>query len=95
MKRLLPAFLLPLVACIGYSDIDGNGRLVDVQRDVAPFRAVEVSDGLRAEIAVGPQNVTLHLDDNIVDHVRAEVRGESSSSKHGSAAWDSIRAQAP
>lgn len=76
MKRLLSALLLSLVGCIDYTDIDGNGRLVDVQRDVAAFRAVEVADGLRAEIAVGPQNVTMHLDDNIVRYVRVEVRGD-------------------
>ena len=79
MRPLLPALLLPLVsfaACIDSNDIDGSGRLVDVQRDVGAFRAVEVSDGLNADIAVGPQNVRLHLDDNIVDHVRVEVRGD-------------------
>ena len=76
MRHLLPALLLSLVGCIDSSEIDGNGRIVEVERDVSTFRAIEVSDGLRAEVAVGPQHVTLRLDDNILDHVRVEVRGD-------------------
>jgi hypothetical protein len=67
--------LLTLAACVDTENIEGNGRLVDVRRDVAAFHAVEASDGLRVEITVGPQNVALQLDDNIVDFVRVEVRG--------------------
>ena len=76
MKTLhLPTLLLALVACVDDGNIEGSGELVDVQQDVAAFHAVEVSDGLRAEIVVGPQNVALHLDDNIAHHVRVVVRG--------------------
>ena len=76
MRNLLPALLLSLVACLDHSDIDGSGQIIELRRDVAAFRAVEVADGLRAEIAVGPQEVTLRLDDNIIDRVRVEVRGD-------------------
>ncbi|MDF2697482.1 MAG: hypothetical protein K0S65_5865 [Labilithrix sp.] len=74
-KPGLIAAIFALAACADTGNIEGSGRLVEVQRDVAAFHAVEVSDGLRVEVAVGPQSVALHLDDNILDHVRIEVRG--------------------
>lgn len=71
----LCTLLVTLAGCFDDRDVEGSGRLVDVQTDVAAFHGVSVSDGLHAEIAIGPQSVALHLDDNIVDHVRVEVRG--------------------
>jgi hypothetical protein len=64
---------LALPGCDDVSSIKGSGRLVDARRDVAAFHAVHVSDGLRAEIVVGPQSVDLHLDDNILEHVDVHV----------------------
>jgi hypothetical protein len=69
------ATIVALAGCFSDRSIEGSGRLVDVQRNVAAFHAVAIADGLRAQIAIGPQEVALHVDDNIVDHVRVEVRG--------------------
>jgi cytoskeletal protein CcmA (bactofilin family) len=65
--------LVSLTACGGDEVIRGNGQLVTTTRSAPPFSGVSISDGLRAEVDVGAQTVTLLVDDNVAPHVRTDV----------------------
>jgi hypothetical protein len=69
---LTAALLLGATAC---ETIYGSGRAAEEERSVAPFRAVLVRAGLRAQISPGPQRVVVTGDDNIVPHVMTQVHG--------------------
>ncbi len=70
----LGALLLIVTAC-GPS---GSGNLVTEHRDVAPFTAISVSEGIEVELVVDPTEsptVAVTFDDNLLERVVTEVRG--------------------
>jgi len=56
------------------ADVHGSGNVVDEFRQVSEFTAIEVSDGIAANVMVGfDQGVRLVGDDNLVALVKTEV----------------------
>jgi hypothetical protein len=73
MRPIACVLFVPLAACWWGDGIDGDGRIVEVEKQVEAFHAVELSDGLPAEIVPGPERVVLRLDSNLVELVRVDV----------------------
>jgi hypothetical protein len=60
---------------MGCETVHGSGRSAKESRLVPEFTAIEVSAGLRAHLATGPQEVALSGDDNILPYVSTTVAG--------------------
>ena len=55
--------------------LDGSGRITSETRSVSGFDRIAVGDEFDVEVTVGPAaSLTLSGDDNLLPHVRAEVR---------------------
>ncbi|HKE14915.1 MAG TPA: head GIN domain-containing protein [Kofleriaceae bacterium] len=68
---------LLLPACFGPS-VKGSGHTVQQPRGAAQFRRIDVRGSTDVVARVGPAtSVTVSGDDNIVPHVRTEVRGDT------------------
>ncbi|HWM88904.1 MAG TPA: head GIN domain-containing protein [Kofleriaceae bacterium] len=69
--------LLALPGCFG-PQIQGSGNAIQQPRSVAGFRRIEIKGSTDVVATVGPATqVTVSGDDNIVPHVRTEVRGDT------------------
>lgn len=71
------AMLLP--ACNTVS-IEASGSIVAETRDVAAFDEIDASQGVVVRLTVEPGAVpvvTVNYDDNLIDHVVTEVRGDA------------------
>jgi hypothetical protein len=80
LSRALIGFLMPAVtACFGMdfeAGLEGSGRVVSQTRNVSGFDRVAVEDHFDVEVTVGTApSLTLSGDDNLLPHVRTEVRG--------------------
>ena len=76
-RALLVAGLLATVAACGTA---GSGNLMTEQRDVGDFDSVRVGGGINLVLEVvpgGSQEVTVTYDDNLLDRVVTEVRGDT------------------
>ena len=80
---LLGALSLPLIAATGCNrylgEIDGSGipETIDVAAD-NDFDQLELSHGFDVDVVVtdGPPSIEVTVDDNLVDHLEVEVRGD-------------------
>ena len=78
MKRAA-GFLL-LAAAVTACGTPGSGVMAEEQRVVAEFTRVDVRDGLNVELRLGSAvdgEVIVRFDDNLLDHIRTEVEGET------------------
>lgn len=56
--------------------VEGSGRVVDENRTVSDFSKIDVSAGIQVRVDAGPRSALgLRGEDNILPHVRTEVRG--------------------
>ncbi len=72
----LPLLAVAFAAC----STAGSGVIVEEQRFVAEFNCIDVSDGLSVELRVDSTTageVIVRFDDNLLDHVRTEVEGQT------------------
>jgi Putative auto-transporter adhesin, head GIN domain len=54
--------------------IEGSGVLASEPRDVSPFTGVSLLGQGRVQVEIGePQSITVHTDDNLLEHVLTEV----------------------
>ena len=60
---------------LGCDTVRGSGRAANESRVVPEFNAVEVSAGLNANVGLGPQEVALSGDDNILPSISTSVQG--------------------
>ncbi len=68
--------LLALSAC----GTVGSGDLSADERSVGSFNSLEVGDGINVDLTIDPaaaSSVTVNYDDNLLDQVVTEVRGET------------------
>lgn len=73
--------ILAVVFCFGVQafsqrkpKIKGNRSVIEVTEDLAPFRAIELSDDLDIRIEKGPsESVSIEADDNLVDILKFKV----------------------
>jgi hypothetical protein len=73
---ILLAVMLLLVACDDGEE--GSGRLSTESRAVGEFTAVDVSQALHSEITIGtPLAVEVEFDDNLLENLQIEVRGDT------------------
>jgi hypothetical protein len=80
VSRALVAVVVAVVsACMGIDfepGLDGSGVAKSETRDVSGFDRVAVEDDFVVEVTVGPAaSLSLTGDDNLLPHVRTEVRG--------------------
>jgi len=79
LLRSLSLFAVVLAAaCISFGQpgIDGSGRVVSQGRSMTGFDRVSVEDEFDVVVTVGPAHaVQVTADDNLLPHVRTEVRG--------------------
>jgi Putative auto-transporter adhesin, head GIN domain len=69
--------LLVIVSCNVIGEI-GNGNVVKEERKVSSFNAIEVSGAFDVELVQGTAiAVTVEADDNLMDLIRTEVRGNT------------------
>jgi hypothetical protein len=79
-RLLLPAALIVLAMISGCSLIPavGSGRYVDKTYELADFTHVEVSSAFQYQITRGDTfSVTVRIDDNLVDRLQVEKRGDT------------------
>ena len=72
--------LLTLGLAVAACGLAGSGNLITEARDVPPFEAVEVSSGINLVLKVVPdgvQAVSVTYDDNLLDNIETEVRGNT------------------
>jgi len=79
MKRYVVSVLIlstaMLTAC---NTMSGSGNVVTRQIDVGTFSRLEVSDGFTVILAIGaPEDVTVQVDDNLVDVLDVGVSGDT------------------
>lgn len=79
-RHLILSFTLSLsaigsaAALTGCDTITGSGEAARDERQLEPFDSVVIDAGLVAEVTVGPQQVVVSGDDNIVPWVQTVVR---------------------
>jgi hypothetical protein len=60
----------------GFRGIKGSGDVVTQKRDLSGFKAVDVGGIFEVEITAGKEfAVEVQADDNLLEHIRTEVRG--------------------
>jgi hypothetical protein len=69
---LVPVLAVALVGC---EELQGNGDIVEQERPAGVFSTVSLAEGLRGEVAVGPQaSVKIRGDSNLLEHIQLEIR---------------------
>lgn len=71
--RRMATWIACAAALTGCDTIYGSGRPFEETRDLPPFDSVVVAEGLAARVGIGPQEVSLRGDDNIVPEVLTTV----------------------
>lgn len=80
MNRLSPLFIATSLLCVtgclvAYSGIRGSGIRVSESRDLSGFDAVDLSGVGTLKVEMGETHeVTITVDDNLIDFVETEVR---------------------
>ncbi len=77
MTLLACALVFP--AC-DTNSIDASGSIVTETRDVSSFDEIDASQGIVVRLTVDSSiaaSVTVHYDDNLVDHVLTDVNGDT------------------
>jgi len=58
--------------------VNGSGNVVDETRTVADFNKIEVGSGIQVRVDAGPRSALgVRGEDNVLPHVRTEVRGST------------------
>ena len=75
---LSSAALLLLAGPAWAEQVNGSGNVVDQTRTVADFNKIDVSAGIQVRVDAGPRSALgVRGEDNILPHVRTEVRGST------------------
>ena len=70
MRATAAALLLFVTGC---SELIGSGVAVSERRAVGEYKGVAVRSGLRARLGVGPQDVVITTDDNLIRLIETKV----------------------
>jgi hypothetical protein len=63
---------------LGIDAVSGSGHIVSQTRAVPAFSKIQLEGAVDVEVTVGqPQAVTVRIDDNLQDHLRTEVHGDT------------------
>jgi hypothetical protein len=73
-RQVIIPLLLSALPAAARADVQGSGRVVDQNRQVAEFSRVQVASGIQARIEPGPRSLSLRGDDNLLALVRTEVK---------------------
>lgn len=65
---------------------EGSGFITSEDRQVASFTKVKVTDGLSADIVIGPQRVTVTADENLLHAFKLDVDGDTLKLERGGGA---------
>lgn len=67
-----------LAAVPARADVTGSGRIVDETRSVGDFTAISVAAGIQVKVEAGPRSaLALRGEDNVLPHVRTEIKGST------------------
>ena len=85
-----PQWKQPIVAAVGIGLLfgaamasatggseEGSGNLVTERFDLSGFTGIEVGGSWQVTVRPGPYDVQVTVDDNVVDDIRVEVRGDA------------------
>ncbi len=78
--KVMPALTVMalLMSACGFIPAMGSGHLITAAREVSGFGQVSISGGGDAEIIQdGTESVTIETDDNVMQYVTSEVRGDT------------------
>lgn len=75
-SRFALTAVVVLVGC-GGKTLQGNGRLVDEERSPGEFSKVRVENSLRVVVSTGPSRVEIHLDENLLSHLKVALEGDT------------------
>jgi hypothetical protein len=56
--------------------INGSGKQISKTRNVEPFTFIETSGTIKLVLKQGPQQLRVVADDNIIDEIRTQVKGD-------------------
>lgn len=80
LKKLkyLGLFILPALWLTACSYVEGSGRVVSQDRPVHGFSRVDLqSEGTVSLIQADMESLTVEAEDNLIDHIETEVRGDT------------------